>query len=422
MSNPIQVSSEIGPLRKVIVHRPDAGISRISPKRAEELLFDDIVYLPQMQAEHDIFTQVLRSLIGEENVLETEQLLLEALEADPERKNHILDLIVDYEELPSTAGDFLKQLSNHQLSEILITGYDPETDYILFDPIPNFIFTRDIAVTVNDHVIITKAAKDARHRENYLTRFIFWSHPMFEALRKEGKLINLNHIDDFPPSRKGETVSIEGGDMMLLHKDYLLIGVSERSTEYGIRSLKEKLFELGVVRNVVQVKIPKDRSFMHIDTIFTQVNHNHIVAYKPIVMDGVSSTVEVFRSNGTAKPYSSIKDFIEHEINSNMEFIPSGNGASPYQEREQWTDGCNLVAVRPGVALTYDRNPHTEQAFKNAGYEILHANDFIRQVSEGTLNPAELENTIITLPSNELSRARGGSHCMTCPLIRDQIL
>lgn len=421
MNPVIHVSSEIAPLQKVIVHRPDQGIARVSPKRAEELLFDDIVYLPQMQQEHDVFTAVLKALIGAENVLETEQLLLEALEADDSRKDHIIDLISDYEELSNNMKESLYAMSNEALADVLITGYDQENDFIFFDPIPNFIFTRDIAVTVNDHVIITKAAKEARHRENYLTRFIFWAHPLFADLRDADKLINLNHIDEFPPSRKGETVSIEGGDMMMIHKDYLLIGVSERSTAHGIHSLKKKLFEKGVVRNVVQVNVPKDRSFMHIDTIFTQVNHNHIVAYKPIVVEGLSSTVEVYRSNGTAKPYASIQDFIEHEINSNMEFIYSGNGESPYQEREQWTDGCNLVAIRPGVAITYDRNPRTEIAFKEAGYQILHANDLLEQLKNGSLKADEIENTIITLPSNELSRARGGSHCMTCPIIRAEM-
>ncbi|HKK75724.1 MAG TPA: arginine deiminase family protein [Saprospiraceae bacterium] len=421
MSQAIQVSSEIADLKKVIVHRPDEGIARVSPKRAEDLLFDDIVYLPQMQKEHEIFTSVLKALIGSDNVLETEDLLMESLGADTEKKQHIINMIADYEELPLVLKEKLLKMPNDQLRTVLITGYDREEDFIYFDPIPNFIFTRDIAVVVNDHVIITKAAKEARHRENYLTRFIFWTHPLFEKLRAEDRIINLNNIDQFPPSRKGEIVSIEGGDMMLLHKDYLLIGASERSTAHGIHSLKKVLFEKGVVRNVVQVNVPKDRAFMHIDTIFTQVNYNHIVAYKPLVAEGLSSTVEVFRSNGSAKPYASIKDFIENEINSNMSFIYSGNGESPYQEREQWTDGCNLVAIRPGVAITYDRNPRTEIAFKEAGYEILHANDLLDQVKSGKLDPATLQQTIITLPSNELSRARGGSHCMTCPIIRDQL-
>lgn len=421
MFQDIQVNSEIAHLRKVIVHRPDEGIARVSPKRAEDLLFDDIVYLPQMQKEHDIFTTVLKTMIGVDNVLETEDLLLEALAADETQKQQIVAMIADYEELPGILKDRLLAMPIHQLKEVLITGYDQHADYIYFDPIPNFIFTRDIAVVVNDHVVITKAAKEARHRENFLTRFIFSAHPLFEPLRAEDRIINLNNIDAFPPSRKGETVSIEGGDMMLLNEDYLLIGVSERTTAHGIRALKEVLFEREVVRNVVQINVPKDRAFMHIDTIFTQVDYHHIVAYKPLVAEGISSTVEVFRSNGTARPYASIKAFIEQEINSKMEFIYSGNGESPYQEREQWTDGCNLVAIRPGVAITYDRNPRTEVAFRKAGYQILHATELLEQVRLGVLDPSRIEQTIITLPSSELSRARGGSHCMTCPIIRDQL-
>ena len=118
----------------------------------------------------------------------------------------------------------LDDLDNPTLTEVLITGYWKAQDHILFDPIPNFIFTRDIAVTVNDHVIITKAAKEARYRENLLTRFIFWAHPTFAQLRDEGRIINLNMIEEFPPSKRGENVSVEGGDVMIINQDYLLIG------------------------------------------------------------------------------------------------------------------------------------------------------------------------------------------------------
>lgn len=416
---PIQVTTEIGRLKRVIVHRPDEGIARVSPKRAEELLFDDIVYLPQMQEEHDVFTDVLRAFLGKDNVLLTKDLLRETIIAAPDSIKWVLDRVQDYEEITSSTRKMLEELPPDKLAHVLITGYLEEEDFYLFDPIPNFVFTRDVAVTVNDHVIITKPAKEARHRENFLARFIFWAHPMFAHLKEEDRVININHIEEFPPSRRGEQVSIEGGDMMILNRDYLLIGHSERTSEHGIHSVRDFLFKKGVIKNVVQVNIPHERTCMHIDTIFTQINKHHMVVFKPIVIDGLASNVEVHRSNGTSKFYHSIRDFLVNEINPKMEFILSGNGESPYQEREQWTDGCNLVALKPGVAITYDRNPHTEEAFREHGYNVIHARQLLKDFKSGKLKPEEIENTIITLPSNELSRARGGSHCMTCPIERE---
>jgi len=418
MTDHVHVPSEIGVLQRVMVHRPDAGIARISPRQAGELLFDDIVHLPKMQEEHDIFTSILAHFIGRDNLLEIQALVLQSIQADPQARDHFIDQIAIFEELPADFVMELKAMDDELLSNVLISGHDPRTDNIYFDPVPNLIFTRDIAVVVNDHIVITKAAKEARHRENLLTRFIFSHHPAFHHLNEQKRLINLNDVDLFPPSRQGELISIEGGDMMILNKDYLLIGCSERSTTHAFHSLKKVLFEKNVIRHVAMVVIPRDRSFMHIDTIFTQIDVNHIVAYKPIVVDGLSSYVEVYDQDGKDRFYSSIGEFLTREINPQMSFILSGQGVSPYQEREQWTDGCNLVTIRPGVALTYDRNPHTEMAFRSAGFAILKAEDFLRNASADPSYAASLQKTIVTLPSNELSRARGGSHCMTCPILR----
>ena len=421
MAHEVYCNSEIGKLLKVIVHRPDEGISRISPKDAEELLFDDIVYLPQMQREHDIFTAVLKSFLGEENVLFISTLLAEALAADETKKAELIRMIIDYEELPSGYGNIMQDLSNQELAEVLISGYYAADDHYFFDPIPNFIFTRDIAVVVKDHVIIAKAAKEARFRENLLARYIFWAHPLFAVLQDEGKVINLNWRESFPPSKKGEWVNLEGGDTMMFDNDYLLVGNSERTTAYAISSLAKVVLEKGLVKKVVQVNIPAERSCMHIDTVFTRIGKDHMVVYKPLIYDGISSNVEIFNPDGSTYTYPSLKDFILAEINPDMKFIFSGKGESPYQEREQWTDGCNLVAIKPGVAITYDRNPVTEEAFKEAGFQVIHATDFLERVEKGELDPATVEQTIITLPSNELSRARGGSHCMTMPILRDPI-
>lgn len=417
----IYSNSEIGKLNKVIVHRPDDGISRISPKRAEELLFDDIVHLPKMQEEHDAFTQIVKLFVGDDGVLEVEDILEESLASSAEKREALIHSVIDFEEVPESWSGLLSKLDNAALADTLISGYLRADDHILFDPIPNFIFTRDIAVTVKDYIIITKAAKEARYRENLLTQYIIDTHPIFAEARKEGKIINLNDKELFPPSKDGKSVSIEGGDMMMVGKEFLLIGCSERTTEHAIESLKKVIFEKQIVKNVVQINIPNDRSCMHIDTIFTRISRNDVVCYKPTVFDGKSSNVIVHRIEGDIQVYDSVRSFFWAEINRDIKFIFAGDGISPYQEREQWTDGCNLVALRPGIGLTYDRNPMTEVAFEKAGYSVIHANDLLQKVKEGKLEVNTMERTIITLDSSELSRARGGSHCMTCPLVREKI-
>lgn len=403
--------SEVDRLEKVIIHYPDDGIEVVTPSNALEFLYDDIVHLQVMREEHQILIDILSAFVGEQNVLDTEDMLLEVLRMiDDENKHKFFNYLFQIENLNEADKYLLKSMSPEDLVYTLFTGVHKKEKRTIFTPLPNYVFTRDIAVAIKDHLLICHPSKKARTRESVLTRCICYFHPLFKSCQEnnDAKLIDMTEA--------GETRTIEGGDVMVFQDDYVLIGCSERTTPEAVEYLKDKLFEKKVLKHVVRIVIPKERSCMHIDTLFTQISKDEFVIYEQTLKSNLIKVTQ-FNDDGSKVEFSTLQEFFL-SVNPSMKFILCGNAEYPFDEREQWTDGCNLVAVRDGVAIAYDRNTKTAEALYEIGYEIVSGRDIAKEWNYGNFNPEKYEKTIITLPSTELSRARGGPHCMTFPVLR----
>ncbi len=399
------VTSDIENLQKVIVHRPDMGIEYITPEIAEQLLYDDIVFLPRIIEEHDNFTDSLKKFIGKDNVIEIQQLLTDIIK-DDDAKNDILERIASYHNLNLSRREKLRTLEYEQLSETLISGLHPNTKEVLLPPLPNLVFTRDLACVIQDMIVVCKAHKQARQRENILFSYIVKYHPLFVGF--SDKVLDFTREDYF----SNTAISIEGGDIMVLGNKHVLIGKSERTTLAAIELLKNFLFDRNILDTLTVVELPEARYCMHLDTVFTLIDRNTAVGYAPLVFEENEELGVVTYIRDKHKPlfYPTLKHLL-HDYNPAMTLISCGNGIHPFDKREQWTDGCNLVAVRPGVAFAYERNIYTLKALKGAGYVSLSPRKMDTLLQENL-------KAIITISSSELSRARGGPHCMTMPLWR----
>jgi len=301
---PVSVSSEVGRLRRVLVHSPDSGLGKVVPSKAQDWLFEDIVHLDTIRRkEYDFYTKILlyfldpakiRGRLAEvddtvnrrafykpgndqffrsDKVVELQWLLADIL-ADDAIKMKLVASVCAIEACSYETQQDLQELDPVQLAKTFISGATND-DRLLFAPIPNFIFTRDIGIVVNNYVLLNKPAKKARTREALLAKYIFFNHPLFREYQENIiELTDTHHHFLLPREGDDHKVTLEGGDVMVVSKDHILIGISERTSPQAAHQAIQVLFEKNVVKKVTIIRIPKKRDFMHIDTIFTQVKRN----------------------------------------------------------------------------------------------------------------------------------------------------
>ncbi len=403
----ICVKSEIGKLKKVLIHRPGGELEHLTPEYLSTLLFDDIPYLKRAQIEHDSFAQTLRDCGVE--VVYLCDLVTQALDTDPDVKkqfirefllnagNRVLgrekELYKKLLDLPNTKDMVLKTMQG-----VLDTGFDFKKSNpllnltrtkagFLIDPIPNLYFTRDPMASIGNGASLNHMSSVTRNRETLYMKYVFDFHPDFKGKVKK-------YYNPLCP------YSIEGGDIHNLSAETLAIGLSERTCAEAIELLAKNIFadEESTIKNILAIDIPNTRAFMHLDTVLTQADTNVF-----IVHPGILDNVKVYRVFPGAK--GNIKaEAIKGSLESifcrflqldNVKFIKCGGNSAIAAEREQWNDGSNALCVEPGKVIVYDRNTITNSILRDNGLQTLE------------------------IASSELSRGRGGPRCMSMPLERD---
>lgn len=405
MKNSINVYSEIGKLKKVLLHRPGKELENLMPEYLERLLFDDIPYLDIAQQEHDAFAQILKDNGVE--VVYLEDLVAQSLTSKDIRNELVNEFISEAGILnkyrKEAVINFFESLSDKEMiakmqagirkTEIndydkrnLIDHLDNEYPFII-DPMPNLYFTRDPFASIGNGISLHKMYTETRNRETLFAKYIFNYHP-------EHKDTSLwyNRTDQF---------NLEGGDILVFNKETIGVGISQRTHPNAIEKFaKQVLSEEGQFKRVLAFDIPKNRSFMHLDTVFTMVDHNKFTIH-PNIQGNI--TVFSITSDGNGdltieETDGKLEDILKKFLNlDDVELIKCGGGSVIDAAREQWNDGSNTLALAPGEVIVYSRNYVTNRILQEHGVKIH------------------------VMPSSELSRGRGGPRCMSMPLVREDI-
>ena len=401
----IHNTSEIGRLRRVMLHRPGGELENLMPEYLERLLFDDIPYLREAQREHDAFADCLRGQGVE--VVYLSDLVAESI-TDGEVRRDLLRQFLDEADLRSprlreSLEDYLGALPDREMIAAMMAGVrksqlrregvrlgdylsDVGDDYpFAVDPLPNLYFTRDPFATIGTGVSIHKMHTATRNRETLFGKFIFEHHPDYR---------NVPRWYD-----RGETSSLEGGDILILSPQVLAVGISQRTEEDSIDQLAETVLSRSrTFRKVLAFDIPKSRSFMHLDTVFTMVDYDKFTVHPNILKEITVFVMELDEGGKMSirQEDGRLEDILKEHLELDaVKLIPCGQGSEIDAAREQWSDGSNTLAIAPGEVVVYSRNYVTNRSLEEAGVRIHE------------------------IPSAELSRGRGGPRCMSMPLWRD---
>lgn len=405
-----RIPAEAHLLEQVIVHTPGQEMELVSPENRTELLFDDILFVGHAREEHLLMCSVFEKIVGRpDTVLQISDLLLETFEAKEEARHSFVEQLCRSlpEQNLGTVEEELKQFSPPDLQEFALTGQSELP--IRAQPVPNLMFTRDLAAVVQDHIILSHAATVARTRESIIINVILKHHPRFAS--ETDKIIEL------PPG-----VTFEGGDLLVASDDTVLIGHSERTSLGAIMAIAHELFERTSIEHVLAVDLPKRRATMHLDTVFTFSSPTEVIVFPPLLeTHGFGYAVHFTAANETGRFVTdmrrNLREVLDELLDRQLTYIPCGGTERLHQEREQWTDGANVFAAAPGAILGYERNSRTFDRLRQHGYRVVSAESFLSYFKSGTFDPDQ-EKVAIQLAGTELSRGRGGPRCMTLPIAR----